>query len=70
MLKGDFRTPASDIREPFVDVEDLADIAVAAMIDQLSLEWITPEVAREIRGHAPIVAWLARVHERAPSAAG
>ncbi|MET9661960.1 NAD(P)H-binding protein [Streptomyces sp. NPDC006510] len=33
VLAGELATPAGDGREPFVDVEDIADVAVAALTD-------------------------------------
>jgi uncharacterized protein YbjT (DUF2867 family) len=33
LLGGELATPAGDVREPFVDVEDIADVAVAALTD-------------------------------------
>ena len=43
-----------------------ADLAVAAVVDQLNDARLTPKVAGDCRGRQVIVTWLDRVHERAP----
>ena len=45
-----------------------ADLAVAAVVDQMDEDQLTPETAAEVRRRPGIVAWLDRVHESAPCA--
>lgn len=45
-----------------------ADLAVAAVVDQMDEPRLTPDVAAEVRRRPGIVAWLDRVHEKAPCA--
>lgn len=45
-----------------------ADLAVAAVVDQMDEPRITPDAAAAVRARPGIVAWLDRVHERAPCA--
>jgi len=45
-----------------------ADLAVAAIVDQMDEPRLTPEAAELVRGRPCIVAWLDRVHEKAPCA--
>lgn len=46
-----------------------ADLAVAAVIDQLAMAELTPGGAAEVERRPAIMAWLERVHAHAPSAA-
>lgn len=45
-----------------------ADLAVAAVVDQMDEPRLTPDAAAEVRRRAGIVSWLERVHETAPCA--
>jgi glutathione S-transferase len=45
-----------------------ADLAVAAVVDQMDEPKLTPDTAAEIRQRPGIAAWLDRVHESAPCA--
>jgi glutathione S-transferase len=45
-----------------------ADLAVAAVVDQMDEPRLTPDAAAEVRRRPGIVAWLDRVHETAPCA--
>ena len=45
-----------------------ADLAVAAIVDQIDEPRLTPDTAAEVRRRPGIVAWLDRVHQTAPSA--
>jgi glutathione S-transferase len=45
-----------------------ADLAVAAVVDQMDEPRLTPDTAAEVRRRPCIVAWLDRVHESAPCA--
>ena len=45
-----------------------ADLAVAAIVDQMSDARLTPEVANECQSRPAIVTWLDLVHEKAPCA--
>jgi len=45
-----------------------ADLAVAAIVDQMDEPRLTPDVAAEVRRRPGIVTWLDRVHETAPCA--
>jgi glutathione S-transferase len=45
-----------------------ADLAVAAVVDQMDEPRLTPDVAVEVRRRPRIVAWLDRVHQSAPCA--
>ncbi len=45
-----------------------ADLAVAAVVDQMGEERLTPELADGLRRRRAIVAWLDRVHVKAPCA--
>ncbi len=54
---------------PFLvgDAPSRADLAVAAVLDQLAIEALTPEAARLIGGHDALEAWRERVHRLAPN---
>jgi len=45
-----------------------ADVALAAIVDQIDEPRLTPDAAAEVRRRPEIVAWLDRVHETAPCA--
>jgi len=45
-----------------------ADLAVAAVVDQMDEPRLTPDTAAEVRRRPCTVAWLDRVHETAPCA--
>jgi glutathione S-transferase len=44
-----------------------ADLAVAAVVDQLADDRLTPDAAAEVERRANVTAWLDRVHEVAPA---
>jgi glutathione S-transferase len=47
-----------------------ADLAVCALLDQLGVDQLTPDVARAIESRPVLRAWADRVHALAPNAAG
>jgi len=50
------------------DRQSRADLAVAAVVDQMDEPRLTPDAAAEVRRRPGIVAWLDRVHQTAPCA--
>ena len=46
-----------------------ADLAVAAVLDQVHLELLTPDCAAEIDRHPQISTWLERLHRQVPNQA-
>ena len=50
------------------DTLSRADIAVAATVDQMRIEALTPELARAVEAHPRVITWLDRVHADAPPA--
>ncbi|GIW71661.1 MAG: glutathione S-transferase [Planctomycetota bacterium] len=55
---------------PFVLGEQLtrADLALCAMVDQLAVAALLPEMAAELQARPVLAAWAERVHARAPAA--
>lgn len=66
------RIEAQLTTRPFLVGEALtrADLAVAALLDQLFCDSLPPALHAERESRPQLAAWLERVHEHAPSAAG
>ena len=64
VLEGNVAFPAGDLREPFLDVEDVADVAVAALTDPRHLGQIYDLTGPRLLSFAEAVLEIARASQR------
>jgi uncharacterized protein YbjT (DUF2867 family) len=65
VLEGELALPASDVREPFIDADDIADVAVAALTDSSHAGQIYDLTGPELLSFGQAVQEIARVTGRA-----
>jgi uncharacterized protein YbjT (DUF2867 family) len=64
VLEGNVAFPAADVREPFLDVDDVADVAVAALTDPRHAGQIYDLTGPRLLGFAEAVQEVASASER------
>jgi uncharacterized protein YbjT (DUF2867 family) len=64
LLAGEVALPAGDVGEPFVDADDIADVAVAALIENGHAGQLYELTGRRLWTFAEAVAEIARVTQR------
>jgi uncharacterized protein YbjT (DUF2867 family) len=64
VLQGEVALPAADVKEPFIDVEDLADVAVAALTEDGHLARVYELTGPRLLSFAEAIAEIARATGR------